>query len=61
MFRFYYSSRGQAPCSSSLNLHRISERQSMVCTPVWRDNPQASVRGLSTVQAHKPWSLSVVP
>ena len=24
----------------------------MVCAPVWRDNPRALTRGLSTVQAH---------
>ena len=24
----------------------------MVCAPVWRDNPRALARGLSTVQAH---------
>ena len=31
----------------------------MVCAPVRRENPLA--RGLSTVQAHKPCSISLVP
>ena len=39
----------------------ISERWSMVCAPVRRDNPRALARGLSTVQAHKPCSISLVP
>ena len=30
----------------------------MVCAPVRRDNPRALARGLSTVQAHKPCSIS---
>ena len=30
----------------------------MVCAPVRRDNPLALARGLSTVQAHKPCSIS---
>ena len=33
----------------------------MVCAPVQRDTPQALGRGLSTVQAHKPCSISLVP
>ena len=33
----------------------------MVCAPVRRDNPRALARGLSTVQAHKPCSISLVP
>ena len=37
------------------------ERLSMVCAPVWRDNPRALARGLSIVQAHKPCSISLVP
>ena len=37
------------------------ERKSMVCVPVRRDNPRALARGLSTVQAHKPCSISLVP
>ena len=32
----------------------------MVCAPVRRDNPRALARGLSTVQAHKPCSISSV-
>ena len=32
----------------------------MVCAPVRRDNPQALARGLSTIQAHKPCSISLV-
>ena len=32
----------------------------MVCAPVRRDNPRALARGLSTVQAHKPCSISLV-
>ena len=39
----------------------VSERQSMVCAPVRRDNPRAIARGLSTVQAHKLCSISLVP
>ena len=39
----------------------ISGRQSMGCAPVRRDNPRALARGLSTVQAHKPCSISLVP
>ena len=31
----------------------------MVCAPVRRDNPRALARGLSTVQAHKPCSISL--
>ena len=38
-----------------------SERYSMVCAPVRRDNPRALVRGFSTVQGHKPCSISLVP
>ena len=38
-----------------------SGRQSMGCAPVRRDNPRALARGLSTVQAHKPCSISLVP
>ena len=38
-----------------------SERLSMVCAPVRRDNPRALARGLSTVHAHKPCSISHVP
>ena len=30
----------------------------MVCAPVRRDNPRALARGLSTVQVHKPCSIS---
>ena len=30
----------------------------MVCAPVPRDNPRALARGLSTIQAHKPCSIS---
>ena len=30
----------------------------MVCPPEQRDNPRALARGLSTVQAHKPCSMS---
>ena len=30
----------------------------MVCAPVRRDNPRALARGLSTVQAHKPFSIT---
>ena len=30
----------------------------MVCAPVRRDNPRALARGLSTVQAHKPCSIT---
>ena len=33
----------------------------MVCAPVRRDNPRALARGLSTVQVHKPCSISLVP
>ena len=33
----------------------------MVCAPVRRDNPRALAMGLSTVQAHKPCSISLVP
>ena len=33
----------------------------MVCAPVRRDNPRALARGLSTVQAHKSCSISLVP
>ena len=33
----------------------------MVCVPVRRDNSRALARGLSTVQAHKPCSISLVP
>ena len=33
----------------------------MVCAPVRRDNPRALARGSSTVQAHKPCSISLVP
>ena len=33
----------------------------MVCAPVRRDNPRALARGLSTVLAHKPCSISLVP
>ena len=33
----------------------------MVCAPVRRDNPRALARVLSTVQAHKPFSISLVP
>ena len=33
----------------------------MVCAPVRKDNPRALARGLSTVQAHKPCSISLVP
>ena len=32
----------------------------MVCAPVRRDNPRALARGLSTGQAHKPCSISLV-
>ena len=32
----------------------------MVCAPVRRNNPRALARGLSTVQAHKPCSISLV-
>ena len=35
----------------------ISERQSMVCAPVRRDNLRASASGLSTAQAHKSCSM----
>ena len=38
-----------------------SERLSMVCAPVRRDNHQALARELSTVQAHKPCYISLVP
>ena len=38
-----------------------SERLSMVCAPVRGDNPRALARGLSTVQVHKPCSISLVP
>ena len=38
-----------------------SERQSMVCAPVRRDNPRVLARGLSTVQEHKSCSISLVP
>ena len=38
-----------------------SERQSMVCAPVGRDNSRALARELSAVQAHKPCSISLVP
>ena len=38
----------------------LRERRSMVCASVWRDNPRALARGLSTVQAHKPCSVSLV-
>ena len=31
----------------------------MICVPVRRDNPRALARGLSTVQAHKPCSISL--
>ena len=30
----------------------------MVCAPVRRDNPRALARRLSTIQAHKPCSIS---
>ena len=30
----------------------------MVCGPIQRDNPQTLVRGFSTIQAHKPCSVS---
>ena len=30
----------------------------MICAPVRRDNPRALARGLSTVQVHKPCSLT---
>ena len=33
----------------------------MVCAPVQRDNLRVLARGLSTVQAHKPCSISLVP
>ena len=33
----------------------------MVCAPERGDNPRALARGLSTVQAHKPCSISLVP
>ena len=33
----------------------------MVCAPVRRDNPRALARGLSTVQAHEPYSISLLP
>ena len=35
----------------------------MVCAPLRRDNPRALAlaRGLSTVQAHRPCSISLVP
>ena len=33
----------------------------MVCAPVRRDNPRVLARGLSTVQAHKLCSISLVP
>ena len=33
----------------------------MVCAPVRRDNSGALARGLSTVQVHKPCSISLVP
>ena len=33
----------------------------MVCAPVRRDNPRALAMGISTVQAHKPCSVSLVP
>ena len=33
----------------------------MVCASVRRDNPRALARGLSTVQRHKPYSISLVP
>ena len=33
----------------------------MGCAPVRRDNPRALAGGLSTVQAHKPCSISLVP
>ena len=33
----------------------------MVCAPVRRDNLRALARGLLTVQAHKPCSISLVP
>ena len=33
----------------------------MGCAPVRRDNLRALARGLSTVQAHKPCSISLVP
>ena len=33
-------------------------RLSMICAPVRRNNPRALARGLSTVQAHKPCSIS---
>ena len=33
----------------------------MVCAPVRRDNPRALESGLSTVQAHKTSSFSLVP
>ena len=38
-----------------------SERKSMVCAPVRRDNPRALARRLSTVQTHKPCSISLIP
>ena len=31
----------------------------MVCAPVRRDNPRALARGLSTVHANKPCSISL--
>ena len=33
----------------------------MVCAPVRRDNPRALAKGLSTVQAHNPCCISLVP
>ena len=30
----------------------------MACVPVQRDHPQALARGLSTLEAHKPCSVS---
>ena len=37
------------------------EIESMVCAPVRKDNARALARGLLTVQAHKPCSISLVP
>ena len=33
----------------------------MVCANVRRDNSRALARGLSTVHAHKPCSISLIP
>ena len=44
-----------------LNKAKLEIEIGHVCAPVWRDNPRALTRRLSTVSAHKQCPISLVP